>query len=198
MNIERAIEKFESHGFDVSFFNSGEEAARHIAARCAGKTVGIGGSVTAQQLSLYDRLSENGEVYSHQRTPDAKTYAAAAGAQVYICSANALSETGEIVNIDGRGNRVSAMLFGHERLIIVAGVNKLTPDLDSAVFRARNIASPLNARRLGRKTPCAMGAEPRCYDCSSPERICRGFVVMTNPMMGMACELVLVNEELGY
>ena len=198
MNIEKAIENFRSRGFEVSCFDTGEEAARHIVSRCAGKTAGIGGSVTAQQLSIFDRLAERGAVYSHQRTPDAQTYAAAADAQVYICSANALSETGEIVNIDGRGNRVSAMLFGHERLIIVAGVNKLTPDLDSAIFRARNVASPLNARRLGRRTPCALGAELKCYDCSSPERICRGFVVMTNPMMGMACELVLVNEELGY
>ena len=82
--------------------------------------------------------------------------------------------------------------------MIVCGVNKIAPDIASAMDRARNIAGPLNARRLKRKTPCAMGDEIKCYDCSSPERICRGFVILDRPMMGMGCEIVLINEELGY
>lgn len=198
MNLDRAIETFRRRGFQVSFFETAAAACDYLCSETTGKSVGIGGSKTAQELGLLEKLSKNSTVHWHQMQEGAEVFSLAASAQVYISSANAISETGEIINIDGRGNRVSATLFGHEKLILVAGVNKLAPDFDSAMHRARNIAGPLNARRLGKKTPCALGTELRCYDCSSPDRICRGFVVMTHPMMGMACELVLINETLGY
>ena len=116
--------------------------------------------------------------------------------QVYLTSANALAETGEIVNIDGAGNRVAATLFGHERVCFVIGRNKLTATYDEAVFRARNVAAPQRARQLGKKTPCAVKLD-RCYDCKSPDRICRGMVTLWGPMMGMPAEVLLVDEDLG-
>ena len=117
-------------------------------------------------------------------------------ADIYLTSVNALAETGELVNIDGAGNRVASTLFGHEKVYFVIGRNKLAPTVDAAVWRARNIASPRNAQRLGRKTPCAVKGD-RCYDCKSPERICRGLVTLWGPMMGMEAEVLLIDEDLG-
>ena len=112
---------------------------------------------------------------------------------------NALAETGELVNIDGTGNRVASTLFGHEEVYFIVGANKIAPDYDSALWRARNIAAPLNARRLHRKTPCAQGETLRCYDCRSPERICNGLSVLWRPLGGVGETLVcLVGEDLGY
>ena len=129
--------------------------------------------------------------------PEAQT--SAARAPVYITSANALAETGEIINIDGVGNRAASTLYGHQKLYFVVGRNKLAPTYEEALWRARNIAAPKNAQRLGRKTPCAIKGD-RCYDCKSPERICRGLVVLWEPMMGMeqTTEVLLVDEELGF
>lgn len=103
---------------------------------------------------------------------------------------------GEIVNIDGTGNRVSATLFGHEKVYFVIGRNKLAPTYEAAVYRARNVAAPQRARQLGKKTPCAVKAD-RCYDCRSPERVCRALVTLWGPMLGMETEVLLVDEDLG-
>ena len=115
---------------------------------------------------------------------------------VYLTSVNGLAETGELVNIDGAGNRAAATLFGHEKVYFVIGQNKLAPAYDGAVWRARNVAAPQRARQLGKKTPCAVKCD-RCYDCKSPERICRGLVTLWGPMLGMEAEVLLVEEDLG-
>lgn len=200
MDINRTIENLKAHGFTVTFFETGEAAARHIVSECAGKSCGFGGSQTVDALGLYEKLKEkNCPVYWHRKIPGQETYGAAASAQVYFSSANAISQSGEIVNIDGFGNRLASTLYGHEKLYIVAGVNKICEDLESAIWRARNIASPLNARRLNKKTPCAMGKELKCYDCRSPERICRGLLIMLEPVTSIRnTEVVLINEELGF
>ena len=122
--------------------------------------------------------------------------AVAATADVYLSSANALAETGEIINIDGAGNRVASTLFGHKKVYFVIGKNKIAPTYDEALWRARNIAAPKNAHRLARKTPCAAKGD-RCYDCKSPDRICRGLVVLWQPIIGMEMEVILVDEDLG-
>ena len=122
--------------------------------------------------------------------------AKAAHADVYITSANGLTENGEVINIDGAGNRVASTLYGHKRVYFIIGRNKLAPTYDEALWRARNIAAPKNAQRLGKKTPCAVKGD-RCYDCKSPDRICRGLVVLWGPSMGVETEIVLVDEDLG-
>lgn len=199
MDLVRTIENLKREGFSVSYFESGTEAAEHIAAELDGKTVGIGGSVTVEQIGLYELLTKRNTVYWHWKQKEPETRVNAAHAQAYICSANAIAETGEIVNIDGSGNRAASMLYGHEKLILIAGVNKIAEDYERAVYRARNVAAPLNARRLNRKTPCALGKEMRCYDCDSADRICNGFVTLQRPMGGIKeTEVVLVGESLGY
>ena len=110
--------------------------------------------------------------------------------------ARALAETGEIINIDGVGNRLAGTLFGHEKVYFVIGRNKLAPDYEKAVWRARNVAGPHRAQQLGKKTPCAVKAD-RCYDCKSPDRVCNAMVTLWGPMTGMETEILLVDEDLG-
>lgn len=199
MDVQRAIAALTRRGFAVRYFETAKEATDYLAQSISGKTVGIGGSVTIRQMELYDRLTRDNTVYWHWVTDDMPTRVSAAGAQVYLTSANAVAETGEVVNIDGSGNRVAATLYNHERVVFVAGVNKLAPDYESAMFRARNVAAPLNARRLKRNTPCAVSREMKCYDCDSKDRICNGVVTLLKPMGGVGVtEVVLVGEELGY
>ena len=164
----------------------------------AGKTVGIGGSMTVETIGLYDKLLDKAaDVAWHWKTEPNEAKERAAKAEVYVSSANGIAETGEIINIDGAGNRVASNLYGHGKVYIVAGVNKVCPDVESAFQRARNVAAPKNARRFGKNTPCVTG-ELKCYDCRSPERICRGVSMLMEPLMGMPVEVVIINEELGY
>ena len=198
-NIKKLTENLEKNGFMVSYYETGVEAVKAIAAAVNGKTVGIGGSKTIEALGLFEALKDHNSVSWHwkQTSPDANDVSAQA--QVYLTSANGVAETGEIINIDGTGNRIAAAQYGREKVYIIIGVNKIAPDFESALWRARNIAAPLNAKRLDRKTPCALSAEMKCYDCDSPERICRGLSVFYRKLTGVkTCEVVIINEELGY
>ena len=196
MNLEKTIKNLEARHFKVSHFASGAEAADYLAQALQGQTVGIGGSKTVDQIGLFDKLEE-GKAFWHWKVPGDATYAAAATADAYVSGANAISEDGEIFSIDGRGNRVATQLFGHKKVYFVIGKNKLAEDYDKALWRARNIAGPKNAQRLGRKTPCAAKAD-RCYNCSSPDRICKVLSVFWGAPMGADCEVVLIKEDLGY
>jgi NAD-dependent dihydropyrimidine dehydrogenase PreA subunit len=200
MNIENTIRNLKRRGFQARYFQTKEEAAAELAASLRHTTIGIGGCKTADQMGLYEILSAENEVIWHWKSEDRDAaQISAAHAKVYIMSANALSETGEIVNIDGNGNRIASMFYGHERVIFLVGINKLAPDLTAAIDRARNVASPLNARRFGRKTPCVLSEPMRCHDCSSPERICKGLAILMEKMSSIAeMDVYLIGEELGY
>ena len=201
MDIVKLQENLKQRGFAVSYFDKKEDAAQYICGQISGQKVGLGGSVTLDQMGLYEKLIENNEVLWHWRIPEGQTGAdvlkAARSADVYLSSVNGIAETGEIVNIDNTGNRVAATLYGHKKVFLVAGINKITPDVDSAIYRSRNIAAPPNAKRLGKKTPCAVNAD-RCYDCKSPDRICRGLVTLWEAPVGGKYEVVLIGESLGY
>ena len=195
-NFETVKKNLEGRGYTVRIFSTGKEAADYLDANLDGKSVGFGGSVTLDALGLFELLGSHNEVVWHWKQEAAPARRAAMQTDVYLTSVNALAETGELVNIDGAGNRVAATLFGHEKVYFVIGKNKLASTYDEALWRARNIASPKNAQRLGKKTPCAVKGD-RCYDCKSPERICRGLVTLWGPMMGMEAEVLLVDEDLG-
>lgn len=201
MDFTKVKSALEARGFKVSAFPTAAEAARYLNGQIDGVSVSFGGSVTLEQMGLFESLGQHNEVLSHWHVPAGKDSgeirAKAMTTEVYLTSANGLAETGEIVNIDGTGNRVSGMLFGHKKVYFVVGRNKLAPDYDGALWRARNIAAPKNAQRLGTRTPCAARGD-RCYDCKSPQRICRGLVVLWEAMKGCETEVVLVDEELGY
>lgn len=134
---------FEAHGFLTSFYNTKEEAAEYLRENIKNTAVAIGGSVTATEMGLGELLSECNDVIWHWNRPGRERLLEARLAEVYICSANGISETGELVNIDGTGNRVSMTLFGPEKLYIIAGKNKIVPDLKGAIDRAKNIDKKL-------------------------------------------------------
>lgn len=199
MNLENLQKNVEARGFSYRYFDTAAQAADYLAGSISGKTVGIGGSMTLLDMGIYERLQEDNDVAWHWKTPGPETLAKAAAAQVYLTSVNGIAETGEIINIDGTGNRVAATLYDREKVYLVAGVNKVAPTYEEALWRARNIAAPLNARRLNRKTPCALKEELKCWDCKSPERICNGLTVLWRKLGGVKeCELVLIGQELGY
>lgn len=195
MKLEQTAEALRQRGYEVRVFATGAEAAAYLDGAIDGKTVGFGGSMTLEAMNLWELLRTHNQVYSHLHGfplgPEA------AGAQVYVSSVNGLAETGEIINIDGIGNRVASTLYGHEKVYLVVGRNKLAPTYEKALWRARNIAGPKNAQRKQMKTPCAVKGD-RCYDCKSPDRICRGLTVLWGPMMGMETEVVLIDEDLGF
>ena len=180
--FEQVSQVLRANRFEVSCFQTASAAAEYPDSAIDGKTVAIGGSHTAQEMGLYERLKTHNFVYfnaAEQRTPaqrDALMMASLA-TDIYITSVNGLSEsTGELVNIDGGGNRLASGLFGHEKVYFIIGTNKVAPDLEGAIWRARNIAGPKNARRLGKKTTCAVRAD-RCYDCKHPDPICAAMVL---------------------
>lgn len=197
-DMEKTGKNLEGRGFRVHRFASGAEAAEFLVQTLHGTSIGIGGSVTIDTLGVYDRLCGSNEVFWHWKNHAPETRERAGKAETYLCSANGVSENGEIVNIDGFGNRVAGTIYGPERVFLVVGRNKIAPDLNGAIDRARNIAAPLNARRLNRHTPCAVG-EPRCHDCRSPEKICGVMTVFFMPPTSIKeFHVILVDEDLGY
>lgn len=202
MNFEKVTRSLEQRGFTVKSFATAEECASYIDETTDNASVGIGGSMSVGQLGVFERLTKHNEVYWHGNTQlveklgSEKVREMAAVSDVYLCSVNGLSENGEIINIDGCGNRIASTCFGHKRIILVVGKNKLAPNFEKAMWRARNIAAPLNAKRLGKNTPCAVKGD-RCYDCNSPDRICRGFLIFERPLTSQSFEVLLVNENLG-
>ena len=177
----------EERDFTVRTFATAAEAADYLDKEIDGVSVGFGGSMTVQEMGLYPRLAAHNNAVWHW---DKAGLEQAAVTDVYIASVNGLAETGELINIDGTGNRVASTLFGHKKVYLVVGKNKIAP--------ARNIASPKNAQRIGVNTPCAVKGD-KCYDCKSPQRICRGLVVLwEKPKAIETMEVILIDEELGY
>ena len=200
VETERAVESFVRRGYAVSHFDTGASAALHLNGEIDGVTVGFGDSATLLSLGLYDSLAAHNTVFDPAH-PGSGGFIGEAEkaltADVFITSVNAAAETGELVNIDGTGNRLAGSLFGHKKVYFVMGVNKLASTLDDAMRRARNTAAPENAKRLGIKTPCARDGE-MCFDCSSPDRICNAMLIYMRKMDDTEAEIVLIDEALGY
>ena len=164
--------------------------------------VGIGGSVTVRDIGLVEAIEkQSNTIFMDWGKPlelkeKIKVRKEALTSDVYLTSSNAITLQGQLVNIDGTGNRVSAMIFGPKKVIIVAGANKLVDTLDEALARIRNIAGPLNGKRLNLKTPCALTG--KCTDCNSPDRMCKVKVILEKKPSLSDITIVLVGENLGY
>lgn len=203
MTFERIAETLRKNRFDVRCFSTAVEAAAYLDSVIDGKSVAIGGSHTVQEMGLYPLLEKHNLVYfnaARRRSPreSAALWRASMDTEVYITGVNAVAEDiGALVNIDGRGNRIASTFYGHEKVYFLVGRNKLAPDLEGAIWRARNIAAPKNCRALGKKTPCAEKAD-RCYDCSSPDRGCNGLAVLWKRLRDCAMEVILIDEDLGF
>ena len=194
-NIETLRSRLEALGYQTSHFATARQAADYLNGQLDGTTVAFGGSTTLADMGLFESLSAHNTVYWHWK---GNSPAEATGTEIYISSVNGVAETGELINIDGVCNRVSETLFGHKKVFFVIGSNKIAPDYDAALFRARNTAAPLNARRLNKQTPCAVGDEIRCFDCKSPDRVCHAMTALWTAPGGAQYEVVIVDEKLGY
>jgi L-lactate utilization protein LutB len=199
MDISKLRKNLESRAIACSYFENAAQAVEYLSSKIVGRTVGIGGSKTIEAIGLYERLLEANNVAWHWKAPGVQeVYDQAYDSEVYLSSANGISETGEIVNIDGRCNRLTGTMLHSKEVYYVVGTNKICPSLEDAMWRARNIASPLNARRFGLKTPCASG-ELKCHDCKSEQRICRGILITCMKPMGIdKMEVIIIDECLGY
>ena len=202
MDLTTVEKNLKERGFKVAAFATAKEAADYLNAQIDGESVSFGGSMTLSQMGLFESLGKHNKMFSHWNVPDgmnaAEVLKNASTCDNYLLSANGLAETGEIINIDGTGNRLSESLFGPKRVYYVIGKNKIAPDLSSAMDRARNIACPKNAARFNKKTPCVVSDDKKCYDCNSPERICNAILILERPCTGMEVEMVFINEDLGY
>ena len=167
-----------------------------------GSTVGIPGTVTIRELDLPRLLEERGCKVTHHWTPNLSPEERRArlqeelSAEVFLTGTNALTRDGMLVNIDGTGNRVAGISFSPGKLVVVASVDKICPNLESALRRARDAASPPNAARLGVDVPCV--ATGHCVDCNSPHRICRVVSILERAPLGREAHVVLVDSPLGY
>ena len=198
MNLDKLFSALEKGGITAKYFETKEEAVKSLVADISGKKVVFGGSITLKEMGLYDALSGTNEVLWHWITPEADRKALTNSAEVYICSANGIAETGEIVNIDGHGNRIAGSFYAPESSYFIVGFNKIKPDLASAIDYARNVGGPLNAKRLNIKTPCAVNAD-KCYDCDSPDRICRVACIIYKKSLAVKhMEVIVIGESLGY
>ena len=181
---------------------TGEEAVKKVSELIAdGSSVTWGGTMTVRDLGIPDALEKRGTLDVLDRdlaeTPEEKLamYLRAFSVDVYLTSANAISEDGVIVNIDGNGNRVAAITWGPKKVVFVIGLNKVAQTVEAALARARGTASPINAARFDIKTPCHVDGV--CHNCNSPESICNYVHFLRNSPNGRHV-VVLVGEDLGY
>ena len=203
---DRTAKALSKNGFNTISVSSKEEAAAKILELIPeGAVVGFGGSVTVRQLSLPEELEKRGHKLADHWVARAggaskeeitEVRRRQLNSDVFITSTNALTESGELVNIDGGGQRVAAMIFGPKKVIIVTGTNKIAKDVHAAIDRARNTAAAINAHRLGVKTPCAQTGV--CSDCDSKERICSITTILHRAPPMVNATVVLVGEPLGY
>ncbi|MDO4393556.1 MAG: lactate utilization protein [Bacillota bacterium] len=207
MNLEKTIKSLEQKLYTVKCFDSHEEACEYLDSQIDGKTVGFGDSKTIIDMKLYDKLSKHNTVYDPNQSIDNDGFLEIARncltTEVYLTSVNAMAETGEMVNIDGTGNRVAGSLFGHDKVFFVVGTNKIEPSLEQAVYRARNVAAPMNSLKYDLPTPCVINfkrtGELKCFDCRRPERICNGIISYLRKMNDIEdVEIILINEEMGF
>ena len=203
MDLQIVKENLEKKGFKVSVFFDAKEASDYLNKEINNTSVAFGGSMTLAEMGLFDTLKTHNELWYHSNAELIEKYGReeifkrAMSADVYISSVNGMSSDGVLINIDGNGNRIASTAFGHKKVYYVVGKNKIEDTFEKAMWRARNIAAPKNAQRLSRKTPCAIKGD-KCYNCSSPERICRGILITEAPMSAQETEILLVNENLGY
>ena len=200
--VKRTIDSLEKHNIEAFYVNNEEELRKKIDEMIPkGAVVTNGDSITLLEAGVIDMLRSGDYTYldKHKEgiTSEEKKniYEKSFTAHTYLSSTNALTENGELYNIDGNGSRVAAMIYGPKQVIIVAGINKIVRNLEEAEKRVRNYVAPLDAKKLGKNTPCTKVGY--CVDCKSPERICNYFTVITGQFK-KRIKVIIVNKNLGY
>ena len=197
------IDKFNKRGIEGYYCENAEEALltakRFLTPGCS---ISWGGSQTLIDIGLLEELSTSSDYILYDRdqakTPEDRLqiYSKAVTADYYFMSSNAITLDGQLVNIDGSGNRVACLITGPKNVIVIAGMNKVATDVDAAIDRVRNMATPPNTVRLGRKTPCAESG--KCANCLAMDCICNQIVITRRSGIPGRIKVILVGEELGF
>ncbi|QHQ63201.1 lactate utilization protein [Anaerocolumna sedimenticola] len=201
--IEKVITNLNKNNMAGYYVNSKEELF-HLLIELVpeGSIVGCGDSVTLEETGVFDFLRRGNYEFYDKFAPGLtledkrQIYLKNFTADTFITGTNALTLDGKIFNIDGNGSRVAPMLYGPKQVIVIIGINKLTDDVDSAIKRTRQVAAPLDAKRLGKETPCV--SLNRCIDCRHKQRICNDFVLITGQFIKDRIKVIIINDDLGY
>ncbi len=205
--LEETRRALEKNHFKVFLAESvaaaGKLVLETIIPTLAPRSMSWGGSLTFTATGLYDQLKNRPDMRildtfdkSVSREESLERRRQALLTDLFITGTNALTESGHLVNLDMIGNRVAALAYGPQRVLILAGRNKIVPDMDAAVSRIKNYAAPVNTRRLNKQTPCAKTS--RCHDCDSPDRICNTWVITEKSFPPERIQVVLINADLGF
>lgn len=196
---QKVIKGLESRNMSGYFASTKEEALKLAMVLIpTGASVTMGGAMSAHEIGLVKALKEGNYNFIDRDEYEDKRAAmlAAYDADVFLSSANAISEDGILVNIDGNANRVSAIAQGPKKVVFIVGMNKVCADVDSALKRARNVAAPINAQRFGLSTPCSSTGS--CMNCKSPDTICCQFLITRFSKHKERIHVILVNDNLGF
>ncbi|QZY54169.1 lactate utilization protein [Crassaminicella profunda] len=201
--VQRTIENLEKNNMEGYYVKNENELLKTIKELIDEEdTISVGGSMTLFETGVIDFLRN--EKYNFldryekglSKEDIKEIYRKSFSADAYFTSSNALTENGELYNVDGTGNRVAAMIYGPEKVIVIVGVNKIVKNVDEAIERNRRMAAPANAKRLNKKTPCA--SLGYCTDCASPERICNDYVLIRRQGIKGRIKVIIVEKTLGY
>ena len=196
---EKVIKGLASRNMTGYYAESREEALKKALELIPeGSSVAMGGCMSAAEIGLVAAVKNgNYRFIDRDLIPDRRAAMLAAyDADVFLSSVNAMTEDGELVNIDGNANRVSAIAFGPKKVVMIVGMNKVCSDLDAAMKRARGVAAPTNAQRFGLSTPCAKTGS--CMNCKSPDTICCQFLITRFSRHADRIHVILVNDDLGF
>lgn len=201
--INRTIEALNKNNMNGYFVKDNEELLEKLKELIKdGDKVAFGGSMSIIEAGVLDFLRKgNYELLDRYKEGLTKEeivdiYKGAFTSDCYIASSNAVTENGELYNVDGNGNRVSAMLYGPEKVILICGINKIVKNVDEAIKRNREFSAPMNARRLNKKTPCAKVGY--CMDCKSEDRLCNEYTLIRRQNNKERMHVIFLNDDLGY
>jgi L-lactate utilization protein LutB len=200
-------EALESNNFEAFLAENVSEAKeivlKEIIPKSGARSVSWGGSMTFTSTGIYDAVKglpdlQVLDAFDKSLAPEKALELRRQGLLVdlFISGTNAVTETGELVNLDMYGNRVAAITFGPKNVVVLVGRNKIVSDLDTAMWRVKNYVAPTNAMRLDKKTPCVKTSY--CEDCNSPDRICNSWTITEKSFPKGRIKVVLINEDLGF
>lgn len=195
------ITALKQNGFGVEYFETISDLKVHMLSNIdATKSIGIGGSQTIYDIGLYKDLMDRGNpVYWHwlaDETQRTKVLYKASNTDIYLSSSNGITEDGKIVNIDGLGNRTSSLCYGHEKVYIIIGTNKISKNVSESINRIKTEACPKNAERLNLQPPCRY--THKCTDCRSQDRMCNITAIIEKKPMKADITICIINEKLGF
>lgn len=199
--VALTIKNLKDNGFKTEYFDGINDTKKYLLNEIdEKKDIGIGGSMTIFDSNLHEELINRGnKLYWHwlvDNKDKSETFKKAQIASIYLSSSNAITSEGKLINIDGVGNRVSSIFYGHDKIYILAGVNKIVENNEEAINRIKTISCPKNAKRLKLNTPCRYTG--KCSNCNSDDRMCNITVVLEKAPMKSDIEILIIDEKLGY